>query len=377
LHEAAGRLNTLAGPSSPLLQLFYTISHNTAVSDTRIKSTFQPAQVLVDPNATDKLIGGGNAAYSGALLKLSSAIDQVATQVGQNPASATDPTAYAPINGAVTDAKLAANTTAQTFNPDDPQLKIGSSILKMMQDPVECASKIPPSPGAAVNGAGKKLCDTMNPVLAKFPFNPNSTTMATVPEVNQIFAPETGAVATLLNTTFKPFFVVQNGQFVPAPNAPQPPNPRFGQFLSRAAQSTAKLYPPGSQNPTFSFTPHLLPSKGITTAALELDGQKIPNGVSITWNGTTAHEAAVYYDSNLGGQYQGTWSIFQLAKVGQPTKSPTGVRLDFPIVTTFAGQKVDQSAPAKVVSFDITGPGAELFLPGYFGGLSCVSTVVK
>ena len=377
LHDAAGRLNTLAGPSSPLLQLFYTISHNTAVSDTRIKATFQPTQVLVDPNATDKLIGGGNAAYSGALLKLSSAIDQVATQVGQNPASATDPMAYGPINGAVTDAKLAANTTAQTFNPDDPQLKIGSTVLKLMQDPVECASKIPPSPGAAVNGAGKKLCDSMNPVLAKFPFNPNSTTMATVPEVNQIFAPETGAVATLLNTTFKPFFVVQNGQFVPAPNAPQPPNPRFGQFLSHAAQATSKLYPPGSQNPTFSFTPHFLPSKGITTAALELDGQKIPNGVSITWNGTTAHEAAVYYDSNLGGQYQGTWSIFQLAKVGQPTKSPTGVRLDFPIVTTFAGQKVDQSAPAKVVSFDITGPGAELFLPGYFGGLSCVSTVVK
>ena len=108
-----------------------------------------------------------------------------------------------------------------------------------------------------------------------------------------------------------------------------------------------------------------------------MDGQKIPNGASITWNGATAHEAAVYYDSNLGGQYQGPWSIFQLAKLGQPTKSPTGVRLDFPIITTFAGQKVDPNAPAKVVSFELTGPGAELFLPGYFTGLSCVSTVVK
>jgi hypothetical protein len=67
-----------------------------------------------------------------------------------------------------------------------------------------------------------------------------------------------------------------------------------------------------------------------------------------------------------------------LAKVGQPTKSPAGVRLDFPIVTTFAGQKVDQSGtPTKVVSFEITGPGAELFLPGYFTGLTCVSPVVK
>src|SRR6202042_285 len=60
LPVAAGHLNTLSGPSSPLLQLFYTISHNTAVSDAHIKSIFQPAQILVDPNATGKLIGGGN-----------------------------------------------------------------------------------------------------------------------------------------------------------------------------------------------------------------------------------------------------------------------------------------------------------------------------
>jgi type VI secretion system protein ImpL len=377
LREASGRLNTLSGPSSPLLQLFYTISHNTAVSDAHIKTIFQPAQVLVDPNAPDKLIGGGNGPYTSALLKLSSAIDQVATQVAQNPASASDPSAFAPINSAVTDAKLAANTTAQAFNPDDPQLKVGSTLLHLMEDPIDCASKLPPSPGAAINGAGAKLCGAMNPVLAKFPFNPNAATMATLPEVNQIFAPDTGAVATLMNTTFKPFFVMQNGQFVPAPNAPQTPNPRFAQFLSHAAQATSKLYPAGAQNPTFSFTPRFLPSKGITTASLQVDGQKIPNGSSYTWNGATAHEATVVYDQSQGGEFQGTWALFQLAKAGQPTKSPGGVRLDFPIVTTFAGQKVDPNAPAKVVSFELTGPGAELFLPGYFTGLSCVSTVVK
>jgi type VI secretion system protein ImpL len=377
LQDAAGRLNTLSGSSSPLLQLFYTISHNTAVSDAHIKATFQPAQVLVDPNSPDKLIGGGNGPYTGALLKLSSAIDQVATQVRQNPASATDPAAYIPINAAVTDAKLAANSAAQTFTPDDPQLKIGSSILHLMQDPIECASKLPPSPGAAVNGKGADLCKAMNPVLAKFPFNPNSTTMATVPEVNQIFAPETGAIAVQMNTTFKPFFVLQNGQYVAAPNAPQPPNSRFAQFVTHAAQATAKLYPPGSQNPSFSFAPHFLPSKGITTASIQVDGQKIPNGSSYTWNGATAREATVFYDASQGRDYQGTWAIFELVKIGQPAKSPAGVRVNFPIITTFAGEKVDPNAPTTVVNFELTGPGAELFLPGYFSGLSCVPTVVK
>jgi type VI secretion system protein ImpL len=373
IHEAPARINALAGPASPLLALFFTVSHNTAVSDPQIKSTFQPTQAMVDPNATDRFIGPGNTGYVNALLGLSGAVDLVA----QNPAAGTDPTAFAPVIQAASAAGIAAQQAAQAFNVD-PQMHTESTVLALMQSPIQCAAKLAPSPGAAANGAGAKICGTFNPLLNKYPFNPNSTTMATLPEVNQVFAPETGTMWAIYNTALKPYFVLQGGQYVPAPNAPQPPNPRFLQFFSRAAQVSSKLYPPGSQNPTFSFTPRFLPSKGIGTASLVVDGQKIPNGSSFTWNGTTAHQATVVYDASQGGEFQGTWSIFQLAKVGQPTKSPTGVRLDFPIVTTFAGQTVDQSgAPSKVVSFEITGPGAELLLPGYFSGLTCVSPVVK
>jgi type VI secretion system protein ImpL len=307
-----------------------------------------------------------------ALLTLSGALDLVA----QNPAAATDPTAFAPVIQAASAAGIAAQQAAQSFNVD-AQFHTEATVLGLMQAPVQCAAKLAPSPGAPANGAGAKICGALNPLLGKFPFNPNATTMATLPEVNQVFAPETGTLWTIYNTALKAYFVQQGGQYVPAPNAPQPVNPRFAQFFSHAAAVSSKLYPPGSQNPTFSFTPRFLPSKGVGTASIEVDGQKIPNGASYTWNGASAHEAAVYYDSTLGGQSQGTWSLFQLTKAGQPTKSPAGVRLDFPIVTTFAGQKVDQTAPAKVVSFELTGPGAELFLPGYFSGLTCVSPVVK
>jgi type VI secretion system protein ImpL len=373
VHEAPARLNALAGPASPLLALFYTVSHNTAVSDPQIKSTFQPTQALVDPNATDRFIGPGNTGYVNALLALAGAVDLVA----QNPAAGTDPTAFAPVIQAASAAGIAAQQAAQAFNVD-PQMHTESTVLALMQAPVQCAAKLAPSPGAAANGAGAKICGALNPLLAKFPFNPNSTTMATVPEVNQVFAPETGALWAIYNTALKPYFVLQGGQYIAAPNAPQPPSPRFLQFFNHAAQASAKLYPPGAQNPTFSFTPRFLPSKGVGTASLEVDGQKIPNGASYTWNGMTAHQATVVYDASQGGEFQGTWSLFQLAKVGQPTKSPTGVRLDFPIVTTFAGQKVDQTGtPAKVVSFELTGPGAELLLPGYFSGLTCAAPVVK
>ena len=373
VHEAPARLNALAGPASPLLALFYTVSHNTAVGDPQIKSTFQPTQALVDPNATDRFIGPGSTGYVNALLALSGALDLVA----QNPAAGTDPTAFAPVIQAASAAGIAAQQAAQSFNVD-PQFHTEATVLGLMQAPVQCAAKLAPSPGAPANGAGAKICGALNPLLGKFPFNPNSTTMATLPEVNQVFAPDTGALWSIYNTALKAYLVPQGGQYVAAPSAPQPVNPKFVQFFSHAAAVSSKLYPPGSQNPTFGFTPRFLPSKGIGTASIAVDGQKIPNGSAFTWNGVSAHEATVFYDASQGGDFQGTWSLFQLAKVGQPTKSPAGVRLDFPIVTTFAGQKVDQSgAPTKVVSFEITGPGAELFLPGYFTGLTCVSPVVK
>jgi hypothetical protein len=44
--------------------------------------------------------------------------------------------------------------------------------------------------------------------------------------------------------------------------------------------------------------------------------------------------------------------------------------------TSIAGHTIDQSN-AKVVGFEVTGPGAELLPPDSFSGLACVSTVVK
>jgi len=52
--------------------------------------------------------------------------------------------------------------------------------------------------------------------------------------------------------------------------------------------------------------------------------------------------------------------------------------LNFPLQTStsIAGHTIDQSS-GKVVSFDLSGPGAELLPPDAFSGLTCVSTVVK
>jgi type VI secretion system protein ImpL len=369
IHEAPARLNALSGANSPLLLLFYTVAHNTAVADPQIKSVFQSTQTLVDPNNPDRFIGPGNQAYMTALLNLSSAISTVA------PTAGADPAAYTPITTAASTAEVAARQTAQAFSIDS-QMHTENTVLALMLAPVQCAAKLPPSPGAPANGAGAKLCGTVNSLLGKFPFNPNATQQATLDEVNQVFAPDTGAVWTIYNGPLKPYLVPAGTQYVPAPTAPQPVNAKFAQYFSRLARVSTDLYSPGSKTPAFNFILRFIPSNGITGANFQVDGQRIPAGSTTQlykWNGADAHQASLVTDSGEV-PYQGTWALFQLVHRAQITHPEGKLHLDYSLETTLAGQKINQG---KMVSFEITGPGAELLDPNFLSGLSCVSTVVK
>ena len=378
LHEAPAKLNALSNPDSPLLELFYTVSHHTAVADPQIKAAFQSTQALVDPNATARFIGPGNQNYVTALLTLASAV----TQVAQNPAAGNDPTAYTPIVTAASAADVAARQTAQAFSVD-AQNHNENTVLALMEEPIKCAAKLPPSPGAAANGAGGKICSAVNSLLGRFPFAPNATAQASIDQVNGVFAPDTGAVWVNFSGVLKQYLVPAGAQYVPAPNPPQPVNPRFAQYFTKVARVASDLYAPGAKTPAFTFTLHFLPSKGVQSATMVVDGQRIPAGGTsqvFKWNGADAHQASLIYDGNEVLQFQGPWALFQLARAAQITHSEGGLHLNFPIETstTVAGHRIDQSAAnTKVVSFEISGPGADLLAPDSFSGLGCVSTVVK
>jgi type VI secretion system protein ImpL len=366
IHEAPEKLNALSGSNSPLLLLFYTVGHNTAVADPQIKSVFGSAQSLVDPNAVDKFIGPGNQAYMTGLLNLSSAVSSVA------PTAGTDPAAYAPILTAASTAEMAARQTAQTFSIDS-QFHTEKAVLALLLAPVQCAQKLAPSPGAAANGGGANLCRAVNNLLGKFPFSANATTQATLDEVNQVFAPDTGALWTIYNGPLKPYLLPTGA---PAPNAPLPVNARFVQYFSKLAHVSSDLYSPGSKTPAFNFTLRYIPSSGITGANFTVDGQRIPAGATtqqFKWSGPDAHQASLVTDSGEV-PYQGTWALFQLVHRAQITHPEGRLHLDYSLETTLAGQRINQG---KMVSFDVTGPGAELLDPNFLSGLSCVSPVVK
>ena len=377
LPDASSRLNILALSSSPLLELFFTISHNTAVSDPQIKSTFQPAQVLVDPNATDRLIGvGNNKPYIDALLALALAIDQA----DKAPNITTDSTAFAPISTQIGAANAAAQQTAQAFNMD-PKTHTGDMLLALMQDPVKCVARFEPSPGAAGNGGGQKMCSAINPLLNKFPFSSNSNAApASLQEVDSAFAPETGALATAYNTVLNKILAPSGTHYVAAPTAPGRVNPKFINYFERAEHISTALYSGGAKSPTLAFTLRFIPGNGVKSASLAIDGQRVPAGSSsqsYTWTASSAQKVSLIYDDTEAFSDQGTWSLFQMVRNAQIARTGGGFKLDYPIDLTVAGHKVNGTgAAAKTVTFELSGPGAEFLTGDGFTGLNCVQPVM-
>ncbi len=376
LKEAPGRLNALAGPASPLLALFFTVSHNTAVADPQIKSVFQPTQALVDPNATDRLIGPGSAPYVTALAALAGAVDLVA----QNPQGALDPAAFGPVSQQVVMANGAVQQASQAFNVD-AQAHTEATVVSLLKAPIDCVGKLAPSPGGPANGGGAKICSAIAPLLGKYPFTPSSSVMANLPDVDAAFAPETGALWASYNSTLKTVLTQQGSQYAPAPTAPGPVNPRFVSYFNRAAHISSTLYPAGQKAAAFTFNLRFIPGTGVSSATFVVDGQRMQPGANsqqFNWNAATAQSASLIYDGTPALPLQGTWSLFQLVRTAQITRTAGGYRLDYIIntATTIQGHTAGAGGPTKTATFELSGPGADFLAGDGLAGLSCVQPVI-
>ncbi len=380
LPDAAAKLNLLASPTSPLLELFYTVSHNTAVGDPAIARAFQPAAALVQPDSADRLIGSGNTAYINGLLGLQGSIAQVA----QNAAAAADPNAGLPILTAATAAHIAARQTAQSFTID-PQGHTETTTLNLLEAPIKSAEGLVRGIGpAAANAGGRTFCATFDALMAKFPFAANAVNQASAADVSAVFAPDTGALWQFYNANLKTLLIPQGPQYVPAPGAPVQVTPGFNRFFNRAAAISAGFFPQGAKTPALTFSLREVPTKGVQNATLSIDGQRVssPNAAQpFTWNVQSAQGAqlsASYLDAKDVPllQTHGTWALFELLSKARAQRTGTGTQLDFPLEISNSPIKLPDGTPL-VVEFNLSGSGAELLTPDAFNGLRCVSQVAR
>lgn len=372
LREAGDKLSILSNPTSPLLELFYTASHNTVVANPDISKEFQPTQAMVAPDG-DRLMGPGNQGYITGLLGLQTAV----SQAGNDPTFKLDaPGATQPIIQASGQAHAAASQAAQAFNVD-PQAHVEQTVLALMQAPINAVDALLRGVTAEhEKKQGEGMCDPFKQLMAKFPFNPNATVEASPAEIAPVLQPGSGSFWQFFDSNVKPLVVQQGAAYVPNVTAQKKITPDFLRFLNKVSALSTALYSPGGLN----FNAHILSSKGITSIAFVVDGQRLAGSdvtKQFTWNLATAQQAqltANYSSGSLPLSFNGPWALFRLTNRGK-VESNSPVRLAYPL--EIAGTPIVVDNIPLVERIEFSGPNASLLVPGALSDIHCVANVAK
>ena len=362
--DAGNKLSALDSNTSALLELFSLISTNTAVAAPEISSAFQAPQAVVSPsNGDNRLIGSSNQAYIQSL----QALEGVLKNLSLNPTSANDPTAAAPVTQAAVTAEQAAENLRNGFVPD-PAGSMDKTSFALLEAPITSAKNLAAqAPANAAGGGAKAFCAQVGPVLAKFPFNPQSTTEASTEEVAQVFAPGSGSFAQFA-TSLHALVIQQGSQYAPAPGSTVKISPSFLGFLSSAQKISSTLFPAGNQ-PSLDFTLTEVKAAGVSDAVLNIDGKQLNAGgqtATFHWVSQPSSTITLATQKNTAPHMTGPWSVFHFG-FAAPQISPNRLKFFF----SFNNQT------PEVVLFAASGPGAPLLNPEFMKGFHCVSNVAR
>jgi type VI secretion system protein ImpL len=362
--DAGNKLSALDSNTSALLELFSLISFHTAVAAPEISSAFQAPQAVVSPsNADNRLIGSSNQAYIQSL----QALEGVLKNLSLNPTSANDPTAAAPVTQAAVTAEQAAENLRNGFVPD-PAGSMDKTSFALLEAPITSAKNLAAqAPANAAGGGAKAFCAQVGPVLAKFPFNPQSTTEASTEEVAQVFAPGSGSFAQFA-TSLHALVIQQGSQYAPAPGSTVKISPSFLGFLSSAQKISSTLFPAGNQ-PSLDFTLTEVKAAGVSDAVLNIDGKQLNAGgqtATFHWVSQPSSTITLATQKNTAPHMTGPWSVFHFG-FAAPQISPNRLKFFF----SFNNQT------PEVVLFDASGPGASLLNPEFMKTFHCVSNVAR
>lgn len=377
LTDAGEKLGMLSNPSSPLLELIFTASHNTVVANADIAKEFQPTQAFVASDG-DRLMGQGNQGYITGLLGLQTAV----SQAGQDPTfKADNPAQTGPIIQASGSAHAAASQAAQAFNLD-PQAHVEQTLLALMQAPIISVDELMRGQGnEQTKKQGQGLCSAFVPLMAKFPFNPNGTTEASPAELAQVLQPGTGALWQFYDANLKQVLVQQGNTYAPAIASTKKVTPDFLRFFNKAAALAAVLYP-AANAPGLTFNLHLMHSTGIQSLTFVVDAQRLSGSdvtKQFTWSFANAQQAqltANYGTGSLPLEQSGPWALFHLTAKGKLEQSGATDRLAFPLEIANTPIKAPDGTPL-VMHIELSGANVNLLMPGGLSDMRCVSNVAK
>ena len=304
--DADKKLSRITDTKSPLMELFYFVSHNVDLAPADVKAPFAPVQTLEPPGPADKLpdvfIAAKTQDYVKALGTLNAGIHSIAQSPG-----APDPSLLAQVSGAQTAASSAV-TAVVTAIPVDNSQPFGNEkqIRRLLEEPITALdAAVKQGPIKVANSAAAGFCSQMRGL---YPFDPSSSKEITPDQLYSILA---GDEWKKLNEAVKPFAMKSGSGYVANPTATSKALPEFLRFLNKMSALSEVMYPNGSPPPHFSYTLKQLPSNldgvEVTIGSEKLSGagaQKTfvwtgaPENIDVSKNGDTLDSAS------------GPWAVF-------------------------------------------------------------------
>ncbi len=366
LADADSKLGTLTSPTSPLLEFFWFVSDNTNVDNPAIKDTFQPSATVVPPGPADKYRLPSNEGYIAALSGLQAAISLL-----EKSPSISDPNSTKPVLEAAGEAHKAVSKLAGSFRVD-PTGGIEKSVQQLLEQPITYAEDLVGSASLdKVNRAGAGFCAQFAQVSGKFPFNSTANQEVSIAQLNQLLAPNTGALWTFYTSTLAPLLVKQDSRYVAAPGAIQV-SPHFLEFFNRAVAFSEALYPAGSATPRFTFTLKPLPSN-LEGYVLKIGNDTLAAseaGKTFTWTGTGENVEVTSKGGDAVETDQGTWGVFRFMMSARWT----GPDLEW--ISQSNGRNVFlPNGKLKSFRYQLQVNGVNPLRPGELSGLRCVAQV--
>ncbi len=283
-------------------------SRTTQLSTTRqIKSVFQPAQWLVDPNATDRLIGAGN---NGDYI---TALGNLGIELSNS--SAAESSARSPIRrlsrrfrsrsllrkcGAASRPRHSISIRTRTLM---------SSLPILMNQPIDCVARLQPESlvHRPMRGGAQNLLRNRS-AARKIPVCQQRT------KLRQAYRKSIASSRRKLAlsgqtyiTTLKPFLIQTGPQLERRMNRLRTPqasvNPRFLNYFNHAARVSNLLYRDQARSrlrspSRFDSFPGIDVNKRARSSWMDRKYSTGQRPQQFTWNGTNAREACVVYDDN-------------------------------------------------------------------------------
>jgi type VI secretion system protein ImpL len=368
--DAKRKLDQLSGQSSPLLELFWFVSQNTNVERDQIKNAFQPVQTVVPPGGpTDnpKYIQPSNQKYMDALRNLETAIMPLA----DNPS---DQALMAQASNASAQGLAAAKSALDSANVDQ-DFHIELVVRDLLAAPFNHAGPlINAGPKGPLNGAGQALCVQLGTLTHFYPLS----TVSNAPDLplaqlNQVFAPDSGALWTTYNQNLKQYLVKQGSRYDAIPSTVKL-NPSFVIFFNNAAAISQTLYSAGSVTPRVSFTLRQSASN-VPDLTLKIGTETLSGtGQSKTFSWTGNEDVQITSKGVPLGAFSGLWAVSHFVADGYG-RTVGSNELEYTIKNNDRPVIVD--GKPETYSYQLQVTGVNVFNPTVWLALRCVPQVVK